>query len=61
MSSFFDLVKQSRTEYEDQYLPYLRQRKERRAHTEQIRQKTELEKLQEDIKNASLGSAEPVE
>lgn len=61
MSSFFDLVKQSRTEYEEQYLPYLRQRRERRAQTEQVRQKTELEKLQEDIKNTSLGSAETIE
>ena len=57
MDSFFNMVKQSRVEYQEHYLPYLQQRRDRRVQGEQVRKKTELERLQEDIKDASLGSA----
>lgn len=54
IGSFFKKVDASRKEYEEHYVEYLEAKKMQHQQEEEQRKQTELERLQEDIKNASL-------
>jgi GTPase SAR1 family protein len=56
MSELFTSIEKCRKEYVEEYLPYLEERKKARRYAEERSKQSELEKLQHDIKHASLFS-----
>jgi translation initiation factor IF-2 len=56
MEELFVKLKNSRQEYEEMYVPYLEERKKARQFAADEKKVSELEKLQHDIKNASIFS-----
>ncbi|WPT13846.1 GPN-loop GTPase QQT2 [Picochlorum sp. SENEW3] len=56
MSDLFKTVDRCKEEYKKEYLPYLEERKKARQYAEDAKKQSDLEKLQHDIKNASIFS-----
>ena len=56
MEELFVKLKKSRQEYEELYVPYLEERKKARQFAADKKKVSDLEKLQHDIKNASIFS-----
>lgn len=54
MDAFFRKLNDCRREYEEEYVPLMKERLDRKLAEETRRKETDLEQLQHDIKNASL-------
>lgn len=54
MEDLFKAIGMCRQEYIEEYIPFLEERKQARRYAEESKKASELEKLQQDIKNASV-------